>query len=63
MTEEEPNAEVILGNYKKMMSECQQIAAKITEVRSVIILMDTENFAADFSCDSNSSAIAHFIIL
>lgn len=28
----EENPEEILGNYKKMMAECQQIASKIQEV-------------------------------
>lgn len=27
------NAEEILGTYKKMMADCQQIAAKVSEVR------------------------------
>jgi hypothetical protein len=29
---EENNPEEILGNYKRMMAECQQIATKISEV-------------------------------
>lgn len=29
---ETDNPEEILGNYKRMMAECQQIAAKIQEV-------------------------------
>jgi hypothetical protein len=28
----EDNPEEILGNYKRMMAECQQIATKISEV-------------------------------
>lgn len=31
------NAEEILGNYKKMMAECQQIASKISEVSACCI--------------------------
>lgn len=31
-TEELTNPDEILGNYKRMMADCQQIAAKISEV-------------------------------
>lgn len=36
---ESNNPEEILGNYKRMMAECQQIAAKISEVSSILIFL------------------------
>ncbi len=36
---DENNPEEILGNYKKMMAECQQIASKISEVSGVVCIL------------------------
>lgn len=45
---DENNPEEILGNYKKMMAECQQIASKISEVSGVVCICVWVSFC--FSC-------------
>ena len=44
---ESTNPEEILGTYKRMLAECQQIASKISEVCCVVALCTMVLFTID----------------